>query len=117
MKMMSFRKSAIVAGVEKCGPTELPTEFYRITNKWTGTVEGRHLTVYAGSLRHNPAKGVLVMRTLPLDSRRLSGRHCTVPHNGGALEIVESRGTRLRIAMANGGSFWFEIPRRQSLAA
>ena len=117
MKMMSFRKSAMLVGVEKCGPTELVPEFYRITNKWSGTVEGRHVTVYAGSLRHNPAKGVLVMRTLPLDSRRVGGRHCTVPENGGALEIVESRGTRLRIEMANGGSFWFEIPRRVSLAA
>lgn len=115
-KMMTFGKPAMLAGLEKCGPGELPPEFYRINNKWSGTVEGRRVTVYAGSLRHNPAKGVLVMRTLPLDSRRMGGRHCTVPENGGAFEIVESRGTRLRIAMGNGGSFWFEIPRRQSIA-
>lgn len=117
MKMMKFRKSVRLAGVERCGFGELPAEFYRITNKWSGVVEGRHVTVYAGSLRHNPDKGVLVMRMLPLDIRRIGGRHCTVPQNGGALEIVECHGTRLRIAMANGGSFWFEIPRRQSLAA
>lgn len=117
MKMMSFRKPSVLAGVEKCGSTELPAEFYRIVNKWSGTVEGRHVTVYAGCLRHNPAKGVLVMRTLPLDSRRVGGRHCTVPQNAGALEVVESHGTRLRIAMASGGSFWFEIPRRDRLAA
>ena len=117
MKTMSFRRSHALAGVEKCGPTELPAEFYRISNKWSGSVEGRHVTVYAGCLRHNPDKGVLVMRTLPLDSRRVAGRHCAVPHNAGALEIVESHGARLRIAMANGGSFWFEIPRRASLAA
>jgi hypothetical protein len=108
--MISLKKSPPMHGVEKCHSTELPVEFYRLTNKWSGIVEGRHVTVYAGCLRHNPAKGVLVLRTLPTDSHRVSGKHCTVPQDGGVLEIVESRGTRLRIAMAKGGSFWYEIP-------
>lgn len=108
--MISLRRSASMHGVEKCHPAELPTEFYVLRNKWSGVVDGRHVTVYAGCLQHNKSKGVLVLRTLPGDSRRISGKHCTVPEDRGALEIVESRGTRLRIAMAKGGSFWFEIP-------
>ncbi len=104
-------------GVERCNPAELPPEFYKLNNKWSGMVDGHLVTVYAGSLRHNQAKGVLVLRTLPADSRRVSGKHCTVPEDGGALEIVETRGTRLRIAMAKGRSFWFEIPRGLRAAA
>lgn len=115
--MISFQKPTSLRGVERCNSSELPAEFYRLTNKWSGMVEGRQVIVYAGSLRHNPDKGVLVLRTLPLDSRRIGGKHCTVPQDGGVLEIVESRGTQLRIAMAKGGSFWFEIPQGLRKAA
>jgi hypothetical protein len=115
--MIQFRKAASMSNVERCGARELPPEFYRINNKWTGWVDGQRVTVYAGSLRHNPAKGVLVLRCLPHDSRRIGGKHCTVPQNGGALEIVECRGARLRVAMAKGGSFWFEVPRGLGVAA
>jgi hypothetical protein len=115
--MISFKKSASTQGIEKCHPAELAAEFYSLTNKWSGVIGGRHVSVYAGCLRHNQARGVLVLRTLPSDSRRISGKHCTVPQDGGALEIVESRGVRLRIAMAKGGSFWFEIPQGLRKAA
>ena len=114
--MIAFKKPS-THGIEKCHKSELPVEFYDLTNKWSGTVEGQHVTVYAGALRHNQAKGILVLRTLPRDSRRIGGKHCVVPQNCGALEIVESRGARLRIAMANGGFFWFEIPRTLRAAA
>ena len=79
---------------------------------WRGIIDGGKLTIdfYAGALRHNPGKGVLVIRTLPEDSKRIAGKHCTVPTNRGALTILESRGNRLLIGMELGGSFWFEIP-------
>lgn len=107
--MISFKTSAAY-GIEKCHPAELAPEFYKMKNRWRGSIDGRLVSVYAGALRHNPTKGVLVLRTLPVDSRRLAGRHCPIPANSGALEIAEIRGNRLRIAMENGGSFWFELP-------
>ena len=115
--MISFKKFASTHGVEKCHPAELPAEFYSLTNKWSGAVDGRRVTVYAGCLRHNPAKGVLVLRTQPADGKRISGKHCTVPENSGAFEIIESSGSRLRIRSASGKQFWFEIPRRLPTAA
>ena len=115
--MIDFRKQFTHAGVTRCSPRELPMEFYRVTSKWSGVVDGQRVTVYAGAYSHNPAKGVLVLRALPLDGHRVAGKHCTVPQDRGALEIVESKGTRLRIAMAKGGSFWFEIPRGERGAA
>ncbi|HXW51165.1 MAG TPA: hypothetical protein VEJ41_04170 [Candidatus Acidoferrales bacterium] len=108
--MIEFRKRTATKGIEKCHPAELPAEFYNVTNRWSGSVNGKLIIIYAGSLRHNPAKGVLVMRTLPDDSKRIAGKHCTVPTNRGSLFILESQGTRLLIGMADGGSFWFEIP-------
>ena len=105
--MISFKTTY---GIEKCHPNELAPEFYRMTNCWRGTLDGKHVTVFAGALRHNPDKGVLILRTLPADSRRIGGRQCTIPAGSGALEITEVRGNRLRIAMANGGCFWFELP-------
>jgi hypothetical protein len=115
--MISFKKFASTRGIEKCHRAELPAEFYSLTNKWNGVADGRHVTVYAGCMRHNPDKGVLVLRTLPSDSRRVSGKHCTVPENSGALEIVESRGSSLRIRSASGLQFWFEIPQSLRTAA
>ncbi len=115
--MISFKKPGSSLGIEKCHPAELPVEFYSLTNRWSGVVDGRHLTVYAGALRHNPAKGVLVLRRLPADSKRIGGKHCMVPRDSGALEIVECRSNRLRIAMANGGHFWFELPHALRKAA
>lgn len=108
--MIEFRKHLSPKGIEKCHPAELPAEFYRLTNRWSGSIDGKLTIVYAGALRHNPGKGVLVMRTLPEDSKRIAGKHCTVPTNRGALTILESRGNRLLIGMELGGSFWFEIP-------
>ena len=105
--MISFKTTY---GIQKCHPSELAPEFYRMTNCWRGSINGKHVSVYAGALRHNPAKGVLIMRTLPADTRRIGGRHCSIPADSGALEITEVRGNRLRIAMANGGCFWFELP-------
>ena len=107
--MIGF-KTSTTYGITKCHPAELGQEFYQLCNRWQGIVDGKHVTVYAGALRHNPARGVLLMRSLPADSRRLGGRHCRIPPNCGALEIIEVRGNRLRVAMANGGDFWFEIP-------
>ena len=115
--MISFKKFISTHGIEKCHSAELPAEFYRLTTKWSGALEGRHVTVYAGCLRHNPAKGVLVLRTLPADSKRVGGKHCTVPENSGALEIVESSGSGLRIRSASGKQFWFEIPQTLGKAA
>ena len=115
--MISFKKFISTHGIEKCQSAELPAEFYSLTSKWSGAVEGRRVTVYAGCLRHNPTKGILVLRTLPADSKRVSGKHCTVPENSGALEIVESNGSRLRIRSASGKQFWFEIPRTLRRAA
>ena len=108
--MIPFKKFISTQGIEKCHPAELPAEFYMLTNKWSGAIDGRRVTVYAGCLRHNPTKGVLVLRTLPADSRRVSGKHCTVPENSGAFEIVESGRAKLRIRLASGKHFWFEIP-------
>lgn len=107
--MLSFKKSLTTQGIERCHRSELPAEFYSLVNKWSGIVAGRHVMVYAGSLTHNPGKGVLLARTLPSDSRRIGAKHLAVPSDCGALQIVESRGSRLRIAMARGGSFWFEV--------
>jgi hypothetical protein len=116
--VIAFKKPGIsMSGIEKCHPSELPSEFYNLTNKWSGTIDGQRVIVYAGCMRHNRTKGVLVLRRLPADARHVSGKHCTVPEHGGVLEIIESRGTRLRIAMAKGGSFWFEIPGGYSEAA
>lgn len=112
--MSSFKTTY---GIEKCHPSELAPDFYKMKSRWRGIVDGRHVAIYAGALRHNPAKGVLVMRTLPSDSRRIGGRHCSIPAESGALQIVEVRGNRLRITMDNGGSFWFEIPRTLRTAA
>ena len=102
-------KTANTYGIEKCHPSELAPEFYKMNNRWRGVIDGKHVTLYAGALRRNPEKGVLVLKTLPTDSRRI-GRHCSIPADCGMLEIVEVRGNRLRIAMSRGGSFWFEIP-------
>ena len=104
-------------GIHKCHPNELAPEFYRMTNCWRGNIGGKHVTLYAGVMRHNPAKGVLVLRTLPSDSRRLSGRQCNVATNSGALEIVEVRGDRLCVAMANGGNFWVQVASAAQMAA
>jgi hypothetical protein len=108
--MIEFRRRASTKGIEKCHPAELPAEFYRLTNRWSGSVNGKLTILYAGALRHNPAKGVLILRVLPDDSKRIAGKHCTVPTNRGALTILESRGNRLLIGMEQGGSFWFELP-------
>jgi hypothetical protein len=108
--MIEFRKRASTKGIEKCHPAELPAEFYNLTNRWSGSVSGKLTIVYAGALRHNPSKGVLILRTLPDDSKRIAGKHCTVPANSGALTILESRANRLLIGLERGGSFWFEIP-------
>ncbi len=115
--MIAMRKSGSTQGIEKCHAAELPPEFYILTNRWSGSVHGQLTTIYAGALRHNPSKGVLVMRTVPADSKRLAGKHCTVPTNRGALTILESRGNHLRIGMADGGHFWFEIPNALRRAA
>jgi hypothetical protein len=115
--MISYKKFISTHGIEKCHPAELPVQFYALTNKWSGTIDGRRVTVYAGCMRHNQTKGVLVLRTLPADSKRVSGKHCTVPENSGALEIVESDGSRLRIRSASGKQFWFQIPQTLRTAA
>jgi hypothetical protein len=115
--MISFKKFISTHGIEKCHSAELPAEFYSLTNKWSGSVDRQRVTVYAGCLRHNRLKGVLVLRTLPLDIRRVSGKHCTVPENSGPLEIVESNGSKLRIRSASGRQFWFEIPQTLRSAA
>lgn len=108
--MIAFKKSASTQGIEKCHPAELPPEFYALTNRWTGIVNGKHTTIFAGALRHNQTKGVLVLRSLPADSKRVGGRHCTVPANSGALRIVERQGNRLLISMQRGGYFWYDLP-------
>jgi hypothetical protein len=108
--MIAMHKPSRTTGIEKCHPSELPAEFYAVTNRWTGSVNGKLMVIYAGALRHNPSKGVLVMRVLPDDGKRIAGKHCTVPANGGALTILDRRHDSLLIGMANGGSFWFQIP-------
>jgi hypothetical protein len=108
--MIEFRKSGSTRGIERCHPAELPPEFYSLNNRWTGTVNGKLTIIYAGALRHNQAKGVLVMRTLPADLKRIAGKHLTVPTDRGALTILESRGNRLLIGSQDGGRFWFEVP-------
>jgi hypothetical protein len=107
--MLEFRKGS-TRGIERCSPVELPAEFYSLTNRWTGTVNGKVTIVYAGALRHNPAKGVLVVRTLPMDAKRIAGKHCSLPTDGGALTILESRGSRLLIGCESGERFWFDVP-------
>jgi hypothetical protein len=114
--MIEFRKASM-KGIEKCNPAELPAEFYILSNRWTGVVNGKLTIVYAGALRHNPKKGVLVARTLPQDAKRIAGKHCSVPAGCGALTILESRGTRLLIGSDSGGRFWFEVPGSLRLAA
>ena|SRR5579872_3987605 len=112
--MLNFKTTY---GIQKCHPAELAPDFYKMRNCWKGVVDGKQVIVYAGALRHNAAKGVLVMRTLPTDSRRIGGRHCVIPAGSGALQIVEVRASRLRISMEKGGSFWFEIPGALNKAA
>jgi hypothetical protein len=115
--MIEFRKSASTRGIEKCHPAELPPEFYCLTNRWTGSVRGKLTIVYAGSLRHNPERGVLIMRTLPNDSKRIAGKQLPVASTHGALTILGSRDGRLLIGSADGGRFWFAIPGSLRIAA
>ena len=91
---------------------EFPSADYRFVNRWTGTVRGRHVTVYAGSYAADPSRGLVLVMTVSLDLKDVEVREYPAPH-GGPLRIVAQRGLRLSLVAPDGAGLGFEVLSRE----
>jgi len=99
----------LAAGIAGCSDDAASPEFYRFNSRWDGIVHGQRVTVFAGSLRADPARGVLLVKAMPKDGNR-RGRHFDGPKGSGSLTLVGWAGGRLKLLAENGDSVWFEVP-------
>jgi hypothetical protein len=98
------------SGISGCADDAVAPEFYRFNSRFDGIVNGQRVTVFAGSLRGDPLKGVLLVRALPADEGRRGGRHIGGPAGCGTLRLVGWTGTRLKTIASNGDAIWFDVP-------
>ena len=89
---------------------------YDIANQWHGNLNGRHVIVYAGSLRRQPSQGVLVVTALSLDGTASAApQTLALPRGSGAARIASASGTTLTVATASGRTLPFRVPANQPL--
>jgi hypothetical protein len=88
---------------------EFPSSSYDFVNRWTGTVEGGHVTVYAGSLARDPALGVVLVVTASRDLRAVRGMLHSSGRSTGPLRIVGHLGGRFELRAADGSTLSFDV--------
>jgi hypothetical protein len=78
-----------------------------VQNIWTGNINDRTVSVYAGAQTANPDDGGLIV----WDDDQHGGRHLfSVPGKHGAVKIVAEKNGRLTLASADQGLFYFDVP-------
>jgi hypothetical protein len=107
--MLSNAHMHYPAGISVCTDDAVAPEFYRFNSRWDGMLRGQRVTVFAGSLRGDPSKGVLLVHTLPKDTSRRYGRHVAGPADCGSLRLVGWSGNRLKLLAENGESIWYAL--------
>ncbi|MFN2589953.1 MAG: hypothetical protein ABR518_04210 [Actinomycetota bacterium] len=104
------RDAAWPAGVFADG--EYPSSEYVFANRWTGTIGGRHVTVYAGSHAADPNQGVLLMMTVSLDLTRVRATAYTSPTPVGSLWISGRHGGTLGLRANDDSRLRFDLSDR-----
>jgi hypothetical protein len=91
---------------------EFPSADYRFVNRWTGTVDGRHVTVYAGSYAADPARGLVLVMSVSRDLTDVEAREYPVPGTG-PLRIVAQRRLQLALTAEDGARMGFDVVTRR----
>jgi hypothetical protein len=90
---------------------EFPSADYRFVNRWTGTVGGRHVTVYAGGYAADPSRGLLLVMSVSRDLKDVQAREYPAPGRG-PVRIVAQRALRLSLVAADGARLGFDVASR-----
>lgn len=90
-----------------------PASAGKFNNKWAGIVGGYYVQAVAGATREDPAQGLVLVWSTPLEQlsptgRGHSGRYLS-PQKGGALEIVGEQGGVLKLVSSGGAVLYFSV--------
>jgi hypothetical protein len=91
---------------------EFPSADYRFVNRWTGTIGGRHVTVYAGSYAADAARGLVLVMSVSVDLKDVQAREYPTP-GAGPVRILAVRGTGLTLVHSDGAHVAFDVVSRR----
>lgn len=98
------------SGIIQSGQVPFPGDVYNITNQWQEVVNGKHLSVYAGSEGQNASQGLLLVTTLSLELHTSTGPGVYLaPSPIGALRITAANGQHLTLTSSTSQRFTPEI--------
>jgi hypothetical protein len=100
------------SGIFVNGQAPFPGSVYSFENQWQGMLNGVHVNVYAGSLRHDRQQGLLIMTTTSMDLQARSSDIYFTPYKAGPLTILAQDGPALRLAGQSGARFVFNLSSR-----
>jgi hypothetical protein len=102
------------SGIVDSGQAPFAGSMFAFENQWQDVVAGEHASAYAGSLRDDPAQGIVALAFTALDvtgPASLGGIFRT-PLKAGPVRIVAANGARLTLEAADGMHFVFDIVTR-----
>lgn len=103
-------------GITQSGLAPLPGSIYDIHNQYQNLINDRHVAIYAGALRADPAQGVLVVINRGLDPSLVSAPQVyRMGNRQGALEIMAVTRGMLVLRSSAGASFVFPLTKALSL--
>ncbi|HET9493698.1 MAG TPA: hypothetical protein VFR15_05665 [Chloroflexia bacterium] len=83
-------------------------------NRWTGSIEGRLITAYAGYVRYREAQGrLMTVEENPQDPERSLYQNYDSPTQSGSLRIISEAVWRITMQSADGTTFVFDLATRR----
>jgi len=88
---------------------ESPSADYVVRNRWSGTVRGKQVVVFAGASASDAAQGVVLVQQRSDDGSADAPQPYVTPSKAGAVHVVAVQGTRLTLEADDGTSFAFDV--------
>lgn len=96
-------------GIQQAGQAPVPGGMFDIVNQYNSTVNGQHVTVYAGSLKSTGA-GVLLVVTRSADLHTASAQTYTVASSAVRIESANGGQLQLQTVGAQPQRIPFQLP-------